>query len=174
MPKAEQKNKSWSEAEDILLKDCVLENVRNGKTQLIAFEEVAEQTGRSAGSVGFRWNSTLRQQYSDDLKKAKEEAKNKNSKTKKVKTTPSSIQGSTKKNKSAIAPTPSLTTIDDPFKEDGGITYEDVISFLRNKKKADDEYSQLKDEHTALQEEYNSLKEDFEEVRRLVSRSDNT
>jgi len=134
MPKTEQqKNKSWSNAEDTLLKDCILENVRNGKTQLIAFEEVAEQTGRSAGSVGFRWNSTLRQRYSEELKKA-----NKNSKTKKVKTTPSSIQGSTKKNKSAIAPTPSLTTIDDPFKEDGGITYEDVISFLRNKKKADD------------------------------------
>ncbi|MFB8425182.1 hypothetical protein ACFC4S_24490 [Priestia megaterium] len=170
MPKTEQqKNKSWSNAEDTLLKDCILENVRNGKTQLIAFEEVAEQTGRSAGSVGFRWNSTLRQRYSEELKKAKEEAKNK-----KTKNVPSSIQDSTKKNKSTNAPTPSLTTIDDPFKEDGGITYDDVISFLKNKKKADDKYSQLKDEHTALQEEYNSLKEDFDEVRRLVSKSNNT
>lgn len=172
MPKAvQQKNKSWSEAEDTLLKDCILENVRNGKTQLIAFEEVAEQTGRSAGSVGFRWNSTLRQRYSEELKKAKEEAKSKNVKTK---TTPPSDQASTRKNSSTNAPTPSLTSIDDPFKEDGGITYDDVIAFLKNKKKTEDKYNKLKDEHTTLQEEHKSLKENFEEVRRLVSKLNNT
>ncbi|WP_341285644.1 hypothetical protein [Priestia megaterium] len=174
MPKAaQQKNKSWSEAEDILLKDCVLENVRNGRTQLEAFEEAAEQTGRSAGSVGFRWNSALRQQYTEELKKAKEEAKNKNTKAK-TKTTPSSVQASTKKNKATTALTPSLTTIDDPFKEDGGITYDDVISFLKSKKKTDDKYNKLRDEHTALQDEYKSLKESFDEVRRLVSKLNNT
>ncbi|MEG0259850.1 MAG: transcriptional regulator [Lysinibacillus sp.] len=57
----------WTKEDDERLAEIVLRNVQNGKTQLEAFELAAEELGRTKQACGFRWNKTLRQQYSQSL-----------------------------------------------------------------------------------------------------------
>jgi prespore-specific regulator len=56
------KGRRWTEQEDQLLREKVLESISNGGTQLEAFEEVGRKLGRTSGACGFRWNAVLRRQ----------------------------------------------------------------------------------------------------------------
>jgi prespore-specific regulator len=66
-----QRHDIWTEKDDALLAETVLRKIREGSTQLAAFEEVGEQLGRTAAACGFRWNSTLRKKYSKEVAEAK-------------------------------------------------------------------------------------------------------
>lgn len=66
---------AWSKDEDKLLAETVLRFIRNGETQLDAFKQIAEQLSRTSAACGFRWNATVRKQYIDGIKKAKENRK---------------------------------------------------------------------------------------------------
>ena len=60
----EKKRKdSWTVEDDKVLADTVLTFIREGKTQLQAFEKAATIIRRSKQACGFRWNKTLRKQY---------------------------------------------------------------------------------------------------------------
>ena len=61
----------WSEEEETILVDTVLRRVREGGTQTAAFQEAAEQLGRTPEACKCRWNSQLRRQYEDSLQLAK-------------------------------------------------------------------------------------------------------
>lgn len=62
---------TWSSADDAHLADLVLTYIRNGKTQLQAFEDIGEILGRTSAACGFRWNSKVRHQFVDHVKDAK-------------------------------------------------------------------------------------------------------
>ncbi|MBO8155346.1 MAG: RsfA family transcriptional regulator [Bacillaceae bacterium] len=64
---------AWTEEEDLLLAKTVLNYIREGKTQLEAFEQVARQLSRTKAACGFRWNATVRKQYEKEIQNAKEE-----------------------------------------------------------------------------------------------------
>ncbi|MEC5422797.1 RsfA family transcriptional regulator [Virgibacillus sp. C22-A2] len=66
---------AWSKDEDIILAETVLRYIREGKTQLEAFKEVAKQLSRTSAACGFRWNATIRKRYQDAIQLAKEERK---------------------------------------------------------------------------------------------------
>lgn len=66
---------AWSKEEDIILAETVLRHIREGKTQLEAFKEVARQLSRTSAACGFRWNASIRQQYQDSIAHAKEKRK---------------------------------------------------------------------------------------------------
>ncbi|WP_078576120.1 RsfA family transcriptional regulator [Salipaludibacillus agaradhaerens] len=69
---------AWNHDEDLLLAETVLRHIREGGTQLAAFDEVAEKLSRTPAACGFRWNSTVRKQYDSAIqlaKKARKEAK---------------------------------------------------------------------------------------------------
>ena len=66
---------AWSQDEDVLLAETVLRYIREGKTQLEAFKEVAKQLSRTPAACGFRWNATIRKQYEHAIQQAKEERK---------------------------------------------------------------------------------------------------
>lgn len=66
---------AWSNEEDIILAEIVLRYIREGKTQLEAFKEVAKQLSRTSAACGFRWNASIRKQYQDAIKTAKEKRK---------------------------------------------------------------------------------------------------
>src|SRR5699024_738365 len=53
----------------------VLRYIREGKTQLEAFKDVAKQLSRTSAACGFRWNATIRKQYDDEIQRAKQERK---------------------------------------------------------------------------------------------------
>ncbi|MGC4375854.1 RsfA family transcriptional regulator [Fictibacillus sp. Mic-4] len=66
---------AWSEEDDLLLAETVLRHVREGSTQLHAFEEVGDKLDRTSAAVGFRWNAIVRKRYEQALKIAKKQRK---------------------------------------------------------------------------------------------------
>ncbi|WP_438314871.1 RsfA family transcriptional regulator [Sporosarcina sp. FA9] len=66
---------AWMEENDILLAETVLRHVREGSTQLSAFEEVGDSLNRTAAACGFRWNAVVRREYETELEGAKKERK---------------------------------------------------------------------------------------------------
>jgi len=58
---------AWSQDEDLLLAEVVLRHIREGGTQLQAFEEVGKQLTRTSAACGFRWNSYVRKQYKSGI-----------------------------------------------------------------------------------------------------------
>lgn len=66
---------AWTKDEDIILAETVLRFIREGRTQLEAFKEVASQLSRTSAACGFRWNATIRKQYQNAIQLAKEERK---------------------------------------------------------------------------------------------------
>lgn len=68
---------SWTDDNDLLLASTVLQNIRNGGTQLAAFKEVAKLLARTPAACGFRWNSYVRKQYQEEIQQAKQERKGK-------------------------------------------------------------------------------------------------
>lgn len=66
---------AWTEENDLLLAETVLRHVREGSTQLNAFEEVGDKLNRTASACGFRWNAVVRDQYEKALDLAKKQRK---------------------------------------------------------------------------------------------------
>ncbi len=62
---------AWTPDDDLLLAEVTLRYIREGETQLRAFEEVAEKLGRTSAACGFRWNSTIRANYEAAIALAK-------------------------------------------------------------------------------------------------------
>ena len=66
---------AWTRDEDLLLAEVVLRHIREGGTQLQAFEEVGKKLSRTAAACGFRWNSSIRKQYKSGIELAKKQRK---------------------------------------------------------------------------------------------------
>lgn len=66
---------AWHKENDELLAEAVLRHVKEGSTQLNAFEEVGDALNRTAAACGFRWNAVVRKIYESDLREAKKERK---------------------------------------------------------------------------------------------------
>ncbi|MGD6842313.1 RsfA family transcriptional regulator [Bacillus infantis] len=69
---------AWSEENDLLLAETVLRHVREGSTQLNAFEEVGDKLNRTSAACGFRWNAVVRHRYEKALQLAKKQRKQRN------------------------------------------------------------------------------------------------
>ncbi len=67
---------AWTNDEDLVLAEVVLRHIREGSTQLSAFEEVGERLSRTAAACGFRWNSCVRKKYEAAIAIAKKQRKN--------------------------------------------------------------------------------------------------
>ncbi|WPK12575.1 RsfA family transcriptional regulator [Lysinibacillus louembei] len=66
---------AWLKENDELLAEAVLRHVKEGSTQLNAFDEVGDALNRTAAACGFRWNAVVRKMYEDQLAEAKKERK---------------------------------------------------------------------------------------------------
>lgn len=62
---------SWSPDDDLTLVTIVIDYIKTGKTQLEAFEVAGERLARTPAACGFRWNSFLRKQYTEEIQDAK-------------------------------------------------------------------------------------------------------
>jgi len=69
---------AWSPDDDLILAEVTLRHIREGGTQLNAFEEVGERIGRTAAACGFRWNSSVRKKYEAAIQIAKNQRKKRN------------------------------------------------------------------------------------------------
>jgi prespore-specific regulator len=64
---------AWTEEQDHLLAEVILRYIREGSSQLAAFEELSERIGRTASAIGFRWNATVRHDYKAAIDIAKKQ-----------------------------------------------------------------------------------------------------
>ncbi|NMM51474.1 RsfA family transcriptional regulator [Paenibacillus aquistagni] len=62
---------AWTADDDLMLAEVTLRHIREGSTQLAAFEEVGERIGRTSAACGFRWNSCVRKKYEAAIQLAK-------------------------------------------------------------------------------------------------------
>jgi hypothetical protein len=108
---------AWSQDDDLLLAEVVLRHIREGRTQLQAFEEVGKRLSRTASACGFRWNSSVRKQYQSDIETAKKVRKQ-------LKNQPTLPEP-------AYLPSESATRLYyQEEKENGEITFQAAIHFL--------------------------------------------
>lgn len=66
---------AWTKEEDTLLAETVLTYIRDGRTQLEAFKEVARRLVRTPAACGFRWNASVRKVYESAVEQAKKDRK---------------------------------------------------------------------------------------------------
>ncbi|TJY43388.1 RsfA family transcriptional regulator [Cohnella pontilimi] len=64
---------AWSPDDDLILAEVTLRHIREGSTQLAAFEEVGQRIGRTSAACGFRWNSCVRKRYEEAIGMAKQQ-----------------------------------------------------------------------------------------------------
>lgn len=68
---AQERKDSWRQEDDSVLAEIILRHIREGSTQLSAFDEAAERLGRTSGACGFRWNSEVRKHHEIEIRQAK-------------------------------------------------------------------------------------------------------
>ncbi|MNH72143.1 Prespore-specific transcriptional regulator RsfA [compost metagenome] len=69
---------AWSAEDDLILAEVTLRHIREGSTQLTAFEEVGEKIARTPAACGFRWNSCVRKKYEAAIQIAKAQRQKRN------------------------------------------------------------------------------------------------
>lgn len=69
---------AWGADDDLILAELTLRHIREGSTQLNAFEEVGRRIGRTAAACGFRWNSYVRKKYEAAIQIAKSQRQKRN------------------------------------------------------------------------------------------------
>jgi len=74
---AKVRQDAWSHEDDLLLAETVLRHIREGSTQLNAFEEVGDELNRTSAACGFRWNAEVRNNYIQAIDLAKRHRKEK-------------------------------------------------------------------------------------------------
>jgi len=67
------KRTAWKEYEDQYVVDTVLAAMRLGKSQLYAFDKAAAHLNRSSSAVNFRFNSIIRHEIKDEMKKVRQQ-----------------------------------------------------------------------------------------------------
>ncbi|MCT8139036.1 RsfA family transcriptional regulator [Anaerobacillus sp. CMMVII] len=124
---------AWTNDEDLVLAEVVLRHIREGSTQLAAFDEVGERLSRTSAACGFRWNSTIRKKYEAAIAIAKKQRKN----LKKTKlddaTNGSPVELS---NEIAEEIKPTLEIVKQDVQDTEQLTIDKVIEFLASQKEA--------------------------------------
>lgn len=70
-----QRIDAWTEQDDKILVQTILDYVRNGKTQLQAFKDAGERLDRSGRACGYQWNYNLRKKYVEELRIARRQSR---------------------------------------------------------------------------------------------------
>jgi prespore-specific regulator len=170
---------AWTADDDLLLAEVTLRHIREGSTQLCAFEEVGERLSRTAAACGFRWNSAVRKRYEDAIQIAKAHRQERKKAKRKF------------KNMSSISMEERASLVDEPSQTESEVTvhprqqemqeelsFDVVIRFLRSQKdmvkrmkqlerevaESQKELEELRTENESLKEELSLMKSDYQVV----------
>ncbi len=155
---------AWTEDDDLVLAEVTLRHIREGGTQLAAFEEVGQRLGRTAAACGFRWNSTVRKRYDAAIAIAK-------SQRQQLKKNGRLLAGADLAAKGAgaqpgPAPGTAATATDEDYALETAIrALMNQKERLRNLRQLEQELQKKDSEIKELQEENNRLRRELEEVR---------
>ncbi|MGC4375530.1 RsfA family transcriptional regulator [Fictibacillus sp. Mic-4] len=151
---------AWSQDEDLLLAEVVLRHIREGSTQLAAFEEVGEKLSRTAAACGFRWNSLIRKQYESAITIAKKQRKerNKEKALKNESQEDSSKQTQVKRDEYVVAG------------KEKSLSMDDVILFLKNFKSKQAQSHGVESENKQLRKQLEELKKQNEDMQQHLQK----
>lgn len=168
---------AWTDENDLLLAETVLRHVREGSTQLNAFEEVGDKLNRTSAACGFRWNAVVRHRYEKALQLAKKQRKQRQR-----------ILGKEQGGKKKLLYSPPVPTVDEisyvtsatesstyaeefaemetmtPAAPPREINMEMVISYLQNLGSSNLQVDILKSENERLKRENADLRKNNEEL----------
>lgn len=151
---------AWTQDEDLLLAEVVLRHIREGGTQLQAFEEVGKKLSRTAAACGFRWNSSIRKQYKSGIEVAKKQRKAvKNNPDGEIETIEKTV-GSNFEQKEKIEKEPSQTVKVDST----DFIFSDIISYLNKLYERAIESSDYQENLTQYKEKIKSLEQQIENI----------
>ncbi|KGP90434.1 hypothetical protein N780_04635 [Pontibacillus chungwhensis BH030062] len=174
---------AWSHEDDLLLAETVLRHIREGSTQLKAFDEVGDHLNRTSAACGFRWNAEIRKKYDQAIDLAKRQRKEKKralAKQQKVATTSSPTF--TREEHQLPAPASSLVVEEEEFEtvaieasdyadtaavyqeEVSTVSFDHIIRSLKELKRqthnthqSQSHIKQIEEENQQLQNENNQL-----------------
>jgi prespore-specific regulator len=141
---------AWSADDDLILAEVTLRHIREGSTQLSAFEEVGQRIGRTPAACGFRWNSCVRKKYEAAIQLAKAQ-RQKHSQMKKQRK-PQTLEGEGNDSPKAL-----------PAGMEESISIDAVIRFLKAWKGT---YQDLNKQIKSLQRELQEKEEELESLRK--------
>jgi prespore-specific regulator len=172
-----ERQDAWTEENDLLLAETVLRHVREGSTQLNAFEEVGDKLNRTSAACGFRWNAVVRHSYEKALQLAKKQRKQRMRAL-------GQGQGA-KKRLLYTPPVPNLEEFDNELppstvtsrvtettgQVDGpaSLSIDQVIAFLRSISSQSHDVQLLKDENSNLLKENHELKTKNAELEKRIA-----
>lgn len=175
---------AWSNDEDLLLAEIVLRYIREGGTQLQAFEEVGKRLSRTAAACGFRWNSYVRKQYKSGIELAKKQRKELRKQTQvvdegKVREQEGTLPEKTSEDIQMLTVpfddiVQTLRVLYDQFEVSRGQSdrikeYEDKIRELEKKAShLSEDNDRLQDELKAMEHDYKALLEIMEKARKMA------
>ncbi|MGM8212962.1 RsfA family transcriptional regulator [Virgibacillus sp. W0430] len=160
---AKVRQDAWSHEDDLLLAETVLRHVREGSTQLNAFEEVGDKLNRTSAACGFRWNAEVRRKYENAIDLAKRQRKEK-------KRAAAAQTRLTKHTQHTVNPAP--ITIDNGStaeEHNSSITLDTVIHYLSNLKKDYYAANQSKLSLQQLENENQMLRAHVEKLEKQLS-----
>ncbi|MBY6036203.1 RsfA family transcriptional regulator [Fictibacillus nanhaiensis] len=171
---------AWTNDEDAILAEVTLRHIREGSTQLVAFEEVGEKLTRTPAACGFRWNSLIRKQYEKAIAEAKKVRKERNKRKRKQ-------QGSDK-----VENPFSLSDEAYQYEREKNLSLQEIILFLQKLQSEGTTTKNLEAENKALltriqhmkkengtlrnkldkmNKEYESVCKDYKEVLQIMERA---
>ncbi len=174
---------AWTEEDDLLLAETVLRHVREGSTQLNAFEEVGDKLNRTSAACGFRWNAVVRHNYEKALALAKKQRKQRQR-----------LLGKDHSGKKKLLYQPPMPTLEElelsneltvPQASSGNetadsgeapkeLTLTQVIQFLQNLNHSNLQTSFYKSENERLKQEIADLQKQNEELQKKVKELEET
>jgi len=163
---------AWSPEDDLILAEVTLRHIREGSTQLLAFEEVGERIGRTAAACGFRWNSNVRKKYAAAIQIAKQQRQKRNSRKSAPAQEPETV---------TVAALPDFSERHENESEES-ISFDAIIRYLRQWKgtltelsrqvrtlekelrEKEEEAARLREENERLSKEVNHVQSDYRTV----------
>ncbi|HET7628355.1 MAG TPA: RsfA family transcriptional regulator [Bacillales bacterium] len=183
---AKVRQDAWSKEDDLLLADTVLRHVREGSTQLQAFEEVGDKLNRTSAACGFRWNAIVRDQYKQAMEIAKKQRKERKRMLSRKKSSPRVEKRAETPGRAKPEPAAADTA------DAESLTLNDVIAYLtqlneeqthshtmattkqrleREKDQLVRENEDLKKQLAKTKREYETVKEDYQSLIQIMDRA---
>ncbi|MFD1038582.1 RsfA family transcriptional regulator [Virgibacillus byunsanensis] len=162
---------AWSHEDDLLLAETVLRHVREGSTQLNAFDEVGDKLNRTSAACGFRWNAEVRRKYDNAIDLAKRQRKEKKR----------AMAVKTSRPKQTVIPTAQVShdsieenssLVNETENQNTPITMDTVISYLKQFKKDYHASTQSKLSLEQTQKENTMLREHVSELEQKLAKTE--
>src|SRR5690625_747793 len=171
---AKVRQDAWSHEDDLLLAETVLRHVREGSTQLKAFEEVGDQLNRTSAACGFRWNAEVRGDYVEAMELAKRQRKErKRSLAKATKTKTSTVSNVENESLSEHITLQRVITFLQQLDEDTQANQQAKLAIKRlekENKSLKEEIEQLQNKLDETKKQFKTIKEDHEPLIKLMKK----